>query len=368
MKDLAEFVKKGYKLERLTVTEIYLNSSEDSFLLYLLLRLKPLEFTMQDFTKIPTGKIPWFGKVTRITGVYYDVLAPSVKSYRFPKLSFANVKIPTGRLELNLLEDFMERTENLFLTFKELDKSTFNSLFGFLTKFGDRVQFMAAEYLFAFNNEFLEIYSQAILTNIKQWNNDNDFLDFSFLPRLERTLSLEMHNKISHSFSITHSLHLQSESIRKCCIYQHNFMNADLTRMPKLQCLDWIGGSIYCDAFPVDLPSNIRYLSLTYEYGSHSKIKIHGSLAIPSGTQFLKCHFHNISDFDFHSCGNLHTIGMSLSNSGSDDKLWGFLSVTVKRLLIDLPTPSRFLTNLNMPLGDPQTIIFLCWIFTQLQS
>ncbi|GMG35206.1 unnamed protein product [Ambrosiozyma monospora] len=352
MKDLAEFVKTGYKLERLTVTESYLESNKDSSLLYLLLRLKPTEFTMKDFTKIPPRKIPWFGKVTRITGVYYHVLAPSVKDSRFPKLRFANVNILDGPLELNLLEEFMEHIENLFLTVKKLDKSTFKSLFGFLTKYGDRVHFMANEYLFPFNNKFLEIYNQAILTNVKQWNDDNDILDFSFLPKLERTLSLEMHNNISHSSLISHSLVLQNESIRKCYIHQRNFLNADLTQMPKLQCFEWTGWSIYGEIFPVALPSNIRYLSLMHEYASHRKLTVHGYLPIPSGTQFLRCHFDNISDFDFDNCANLHTIEMSLTESRNDDALWDSLPVTVKRVLINAPRPSSYFTELNVSLGD----------------
>ncbi|GME77441.1 unnamed protein product [Ambrosiozyma monospora] len=310
MKDLSEFVKKGYKLERLTVTESYLESSKDCSLLNLLLRLKPKELTLKDFRKIPSRRIPWFGKVTGIAGVSYDVLAPSVKNSRFPKLRYVNASVPNRSLDLGSLQDFMEHTEKLFLKFDMLDKSTFKSLLGFLTEYRDRVQFMANKYSFPFNNDFLELSNQAILTNVEMWNDEDDYLDHTLLPKLKSISSLKMHNDdISRSFMESNPLILQSETIRKCYICQHNLLNTDLTQLPKLQCFDWKGGSIYCDTFPIALPSNIRYLSLNNdEFTHHRKITIHGSLPIPSGTQFLRCHFHNMSDFDFDNCTKLHTI------------------------------------------------------------
>ncbi|GME91224.1 unnamed protein product [Ambrosiozyma monospora] len=127
----------NYKLERLTVDISYhWESSNDGALLNCLLRLEPTEVTMTNFVFIPAFKeIAWFKKVTRIVGVDYNSLAPSVKLLRFPKLKFVEVNIPSGTLKVDLLKDIVKHTaEKVVLTAQETDVKMLDSLLEFLHK------------------------------------------------------------------------------------------------------------------------------------------------------------------------------------------------------------------------------------------
>ncbi|GME79724.1 unnamed protein product [Ambrosiozyma monospora] len=123
----------NYKLERLTVDRSYWESSDDGVLLNCLSRLEPTEVTKTNFISIPFREIAWFERVTRIEGIGYNRLAPSVKQLRFLKLKFVEVNIPSGTLKVDLLEDIVEHTEEkVVLTATQFDMKMHDSSLEFI--------------------------------------------------------------------------------------------------------------------------------------------------------------------------------------------------------------------------------------------